>query len=74
LQRRHLLTVFLDDEFVVRLDKARGGLSRGRFIEALASLPSSAPELTISGEAEETLREIETEPVLRTASRRHSRS
>jgi hypothetical protein len=71
MQRRHLLTIFLDADFVVRLDKARGSTSRGRFIEALARLPRKAPQVRISREAEETLREIETEPVLRRASRRH---
>jgi hypothetical protein len=70
MQRRHLLTIFLDDGFIARMDEAKGSMSRGRFVEWLAGLPSKAPELKISQEAEETLRELETEPVLRTASRR----
>jgi hypothetical protein len=74
MQRRHLLTIFLDDDFIVRMDEARGGMSRGRFVEWLESLRSKAPELTISREGQEALREPETEPVLRTASRRRSGS
>jgi hypothetical protein len=74
MQRRHLLTIFLDDGFIARMDKARGSMSRGRFVEWLARLPGKAPELRISREGEEALREIETEPVLRAASRRRSPS
>jgi hypothetical protein len=74
MQRRHVLTLFFDDGFVAQMDKARGNMSRGRFVEWLASLPSKTPELKISREGEEALREIEKEPVLRTASRRRSPS